>query len=70
MAKYYIPTEEVKEDLRLTEQEAKDLQDQLDILNKNPIDNKMEIYLKQGKLAKRKEFITLLKDILKERTDA
>ena len=68
MAKYYIPTEEVKEDLRLTEQEAKDLQDQLDILNKNPIDNKMEIYLKQGKLAKRKEFITLLKDILKLRS--
>lgn len=62
-----IPTEEVKEGIRVTEQELYQLRNELKILEKNPQENRLEIYKRCGKISQRVEFIEKLNFILKYR---
>ena len=59
-----IPTSEILTDINDTEREIKDFQDEKDILMRSPTDNKVRIYMLEGKILKREEFIEKLNLIL------
>ena len=63
----HIPTAEIEQDIIDTEKEIKDYQDELDVLMRNPSENKVRIYLNEGKISQRQLFIEKLKKILSER---
>ena len=63
-----IPTSEILTDIKDTEREIKDFQDEKDILMRNPPDNKVRIYMLEGNILKREKFIEKLNQILKYRT--
>ena len=59
-----IPTEEILTDIRWTRSEVETYQAELDVLRKNPVENKLQIYLREGKISKRIEFIENLERLL------
>ncbi len=63
-----IPDSELLVDIDDTEREIKDFQDEKDILMRNPPENKVRIYMLEGEILKREEFIEKLNQILKYRT--
>ena len=60
----HIPTSEILTDINDTEREIEDFQDEKDVLMRNPTDNKVRIYMLEGKILKREEFIEKLNCIL------
>ena len=40
----HIPTSEIEQDIKDTETELEDLKEELQVLMKNPIDNRVKIY--------------------------
>ena len=62
-----ISTEEVINDLRITRSEVETYQAELDVLRKNPVENRLQIYLREGKILKRIEFIENLERLLEYR---
>ena len=60
-----LSTSEMKQDIQETEAEIKQLENEIETLSKNRHENKVEIYLKRGKIIARKEFITKLEMLLK-----
>ena len=60
----HITTETIEQDIKDTERELKDDNDLLEVLNRNPVTNKVQIYLTQGKAMSRTEFIKKLNSIL------
>ena len=63
----HIPTSEIITDVADTEREIQDFQDEKDILMRNPHDNKVRIYMLEGKISQREEFIKKLNKILEDR---
>lgn len=63
----HIPTEEVQKDIEDTEKEIKDLQDEHSILMRNPQENKLRIYIIEGNINRREEFIEKLNKIIEIR---
>lgn len=68
----HIPTNEILTDINDTEREIKDFQDEKDILMRNPVDNKVRIYMLEGRILERQEFIEKLNQIIayRERKDS
>ena len=54
-----ISIEEMEVDIEITTKEIKDYRDELEVLNRNPVENKVRIYFLEG-------FIRQGKDLLKE----
>ncbi len=63
----HIPNSEIKDDIRITQEEINDFNRELDILMKNPPDNKVRIYLLEGRISERESFICKLNNLLKNR---
>ena len=63
----YIPTEEIFNDIAETQSEIDDFEDIKTVMMKRPQDNRTKIYLLEGKISKRIDFIKKLEKILKER---
>ena len=63
----HIPTEEIEQDIKDTQNEIDDYQDEKDILMRNPQDNRARIYLLEGKISKREDFINNLNKLLEQR---
>ena len=69
-----IPTDEIVQDIKDTEREirvlqvlqllVKDYEDEYDILKRNPPQNKLRLYIIEGRIIKRKEFIAKLNKII------
>ena len=64
-----IPTAEIEEDIKITQKEIDRYESELKSLRNNPIENKLEIYMREGKILKRKDFNDNLKQILEYRCD-
>ena len=63
----HIPTEEIEQDIKDTQNEIDDYQDEKDILMRNPQDNRARIYSLEGKISKREDFINNLNKLLEQR---
>ena len=65
-----IPTAEIEEDIRITQKEIDGYETELKSLRNNPIENRLDIYMREGKILKRKDFNYNLKQILEYRNHA
>jgi hypothetical protein len=63
----HIPTDTVRADLQETEREIKDKEDERAVLIRNPIENKVRIYMLEGGISSRKVFVEKLTALLKYR---
>lgn len=63
----HIPTETILQDIADTEREVKDKWDELHILRRNPVENKVRIYMLEGGIGSRRAFINDLNEILEYR---
>jgi len=59
-----IPTEEILDDIADTKKEIKDFQDEKDVLMRNPVNNKVRIYLLEGRISSRQGFVDKLQQII------
>lgn len=64
---FMIPTSEIQADIDITKKEIDDFEKELTALRENPTENKVEIYFREGKILKRKEFVDELIQILEYR---
>ena len=62
-----VSTQEIESDIADTEIEIKDFQDEKEVLMRNPPENKVRIYLLEGKILQRENFIDKLNQILEYR---
>ena len=65
----HIPIEEIKQDIEDTEYEIRDYQDELNILIRNRIDNKLRIYILEGRIINHNHLISKLNKILEYRNN-
>lgn len=59
-----ILTHEIEQDINITQREVNQYQKELDALSGNIQNNRLAIYIREGKISKRKEFIDNLQSIL------
>ena len=60
----HISTEEINQDIIDTQNEINDYQDEKDVLMRNPQENRTRIYLLDGKIKQRIDFISKLNQII------
>ena len=63
----HISTNEIEQDINDTQIEINQFKQELNILTKNPQENRLPIYMREGKIVQRKEFIEKLTSILEYR---
>jgi hypothetical protein len=63
----HICTEQMENDLDDTQQEIDSYQKEIDVLSKDPVKNKLQIYFLQGKMSSGQDFVDVLKKELKLR---
>lgn len=63
----HIPSDEIRADITDTWKEIDDYRDEKDVLMRNPIDNKVRIYLLEGRILQREEFVKHISAILRFR---
>jgi len=61
----HIPLEEMLSDLEVTKKELSQFQNENSILSKDYSRNKLAIYLNEGRIIQRKEFISKLEQLIK-----
>lgn len=66
-ANAHIPTEEIERDIADTQREITDLEDEERILRRNPIENKVRLYMIGGHISSRRTFIEKLQKIIEAR---
>lgn len=59
----HISDLEIIQDINDTQIEINNYSDELKILKENPVENKLDIYLREGKISSRIDFINKLKKI-------
>lgn len=64
-----VPTLTIIQDIADTQREIDYYESELTRLQDNPTENKLEIYTREGRILKRKEFIVKLEQILTYRND-
>ena len=62
-----ISTEEIKQDVQNTKDEIHQYQEEISVLSNNRIKNKVDIYIRQGRIFERENFISKLEELLKHR---
>jgi predicted DNA-binding protein YlxM (UPF0122 family) len=60
----HISEETIRDDIGCTLQEIEDYEMELEILKKNPQKNRLDIYLREGKILSRQAFIEKLEGVL------
>jgi len=63
----HIQSFEIEQDIKDTQDEIDNYKKQIDLLKFNPQQNKLDIYLAEGNILKRQEFINELNQILEYR---
>jgi hypothetical protein len=64
-----IPTPTIIQDITDTQREIDSYESELTPLRNNPVENKLAIYLREGKILQRKDFIEKLEQILTYRNN-
>ena len=64
-----IPESEIKQDISDTQKEIDDYLDESRVLERNPIENKVRLYMLRGRIGQRETFIKELNDLLSCRTE-
>ncbi len=64
----HIPIPEVQQDIIDTQKEINTFNYELDALRKNPQENRVAIYIREGRILKRQSFIDKLNEILEYRS--
>lgn len=59
-----IPEDEIREDIRITQEEINLSQAELKVLKIDPVKNRLEIYIREGRILIRESFIERLNKIL------
>ena len=62
-----ITTSEIKQDIEDTQKEIDGYQDEKDVLMRNSQQNKVRIYMLEGRISHRESFIKQLNKIIEER---
>ena len=62
-----ITDSEINRDISDTQKEIDDYSDELRVLERNPVDNKVRIYFLGGRISQRETFIKKLNDLLSSR---
>lgn len=62
-----IPDSEIQEDIEITRHEIEQYEAELKILRNNPVENKVQIYFREGKIRMRYDFIQKLLEIINYR---
>lgn len=62
-----IPTSEIMNDIEITRSEIQQYESELKALRGNPMENRVQIYFREGKIKIRQDFITKLTEILNYR---
>jgi hypothetical protein len=60
-----IPFEEMMQDLRDTQREIADFRDENEILMRNRERNRVSIYLNEGRISQREDFVEKLTELIK-----
>ena len=63
----HIPTSEVLQDINDTQKEIDNYRDEKEVLMRNPQSNRLRIYMIDGQISQREQFINQLNEIIKER---
>lgn len=63
----HIPNAEIEQDIRDTEAEIKDYQDEMNVLERHPQENKVRIYMIKGHIFNHQDFCKRLNEILEYR---
>lgn len=66
----HIENPEVEQDIKDTQSEIDDYSDELDILMRNPTQNKLRIYMINGNISERESFNNNLKEMLAYRLES
>jgi len=64
----HIPLNEIEQDIKDTQAEIDQYKNELVALRKNPQENRLSIYMNEGRILKREEFIENLKTIMVYKT--
>ena len=65
----HIPTSEIKADIEITKSEIKQYKEELDVLMKNPSNNRLEIMKREAWISERKKFVDKLDQIMTYRLE-
>ena len=60
----HIPTSEILQDINDTQKEIDQYEKELDSLLENRSENKLDIYMREGKVSTRKDFVKKLNSII------
>jgi hypothetical protein len=66
MSNSHIPLEEMLEDLRITNEEITQYEEENKVLSNNRETNRVQIYMNEGRILKRQKFVTQLEQIISE----
>ncbi len=66
MSNSHIPLEEMLEDLRITNEEITQYEEENKLLSNNRETNRVQIYMNEGRILKRQKFVTQLEQIISE----
>lgn len=64
--KQHIPIEEMLEDLRITNKEIQQFEEEINILKKDYKRNKLAIYFNEGRIIQRRSFVEKLEQLIKQ----
>lgn len=67
MSNDHISTSVIEQDISDTQQEIDDFNTEKTVLEKNPVENKLRIYMLEGNIGKHQIFINKLNGILEQR---
>jgi hypothetical protein len=62
----HIPLEDMLNDLRITNEEIMEFEEENKVLSKNRERNRVQIYMNEGRILQRLKFVSQLEQIIKE----
>ena len=65
----HIPVSEIKQDISDTQKEIDNYRDESQVLERNPVENKLRIYMLRGRIGQRETLIERLNGLLLQRTE-
>lgn len=62
----HIPLEEMLNDLKITNEEIKEFEEENKVLSKNRERNRVQIYMNEGRILQRQKFVFQLEQVIEE----
>ncbi len=66
MSNSHIPLEDMLDDLRITNKEIMEFEEENKVLSKNRERNRVQIYMNEGRILQRQKFVSQLEHIIEE----